>query len=553
LRGPRIPSGAGVFGYFVRHGTAANLLLALMILSGLWAVNNLRVQLWPDVVVNSVDVTVRWRGAGPEQMDRAVVQPLLAALRDVDGVARTTSRAQENRARLRLEFEPGQDMTAAAEAVGAAVSGVTSLPRGADPPEVRRRAWRDRVTDIALHGPVGHDQIARLADELAERLRAEGLPSVRVRGAPPPVIRVSVPERSLMRHDLSLREAADAVSDAVRSDPGGESAGARVSTGAERRTPEALGDAVLRADPDGEALRLRDVARIEDASARHGARFYVEGEAAATVRVMRGAEGDSLAILDTIRGVLAEMEPTLPAGVETELIWTLAKMIDQRIALLLDNAALGLALVLGVLFLFLSARTAFWVALGIPAALLAAVAGMWLAGMSLNMVSVFALILTLGIVVDDAIVVGEHADALARGGGLTPETAAERAARRMSGPVFSSALTTVIAFGGLMAIGGAFGRVIQEIPMAVSLVLIASLAECFLVLPNHMRHAAAGLQRRRLYDAPSRAVNRGFDAVRERAFRPLMAWVIRLRYPPFPATPPCWRGRSGRTRSSRSP
>ncbi|MGM0586313.1 MAG: efflux RND transporter permease subunit [Pseudomonadota bacterium] len=524
-------SGAGIFGYFVRHATAANLLLALMILAGLAALQGLRTQLWPDLSINAVSVSVTWRGASPEQMDRAVVAPLYPALREVEGVTRIASTAREGRAWMRLEFEPGRDMTAATEAVGTAVNGVTGLPAGAEPPVIRRVAWRQRVTDVAVYGPVGHAQIARLADELAQRLRAEGLSRVSVQGAPPPLIRVSAPERALIRHDLSLQEIAAAVADATQSDPGGKSAGARVSTGAERRAPEELGDAVIRGGAEGEKLRLRDVARVEDAGALEGVRYYAEGHPAARVRVERGAQGDAVAMLETVRRVVAEFEPGLPEGVEAELVWTLAGMIESRIALLLDNAALGLALVLGVLFLFLSARTALWVAVGIPAALLAGLAGMWAAGMTLNMVSVFALILTLGMVVDDAIVVGEHADTLARRRGLSPAAAAETAARRMAGPVVCSTLTTIIAFAGLTTIGGSYGRMVADIPLAVGLVMLASLAECFLVLPNHMRHAAGAAGRRGWIDAPSRLVNRGFEAARVRAFRPLMARVIRLRYP----------------------
>jgi multidrug efflux pump subunit AcrB len=183
------------------------------------------------------------------------------------------------------------------------------------------------------------------------------------------------------------------------------------------------------------------------------------------------------------------------------------------------------------LFLFLNARTAFWVAAGIPVALIAAIALMYAAGITLNMISLFALIITLGIVVDDAIVVGEHADYRYRTLGEDPVTAAENAASRMAAPVFSATITTVLAFAGLVFVGGRFGELIADIPFTVIVVLLASLVECFLILPRHMAHALTHSAKEHWYDKPSRVVNRGFEWVRETAFRPLMAWVIWARYP----------------------
>ncbi|MEP5153545.1 efflux RND transporter permease subunit, partial [Planktotalea sp.] len=234
-----------------------------------------------------------------------------------------------------------------------------------------------------------------------------------------------------------------------------------------------------------------------------------------------------------VEEVAAQMEETLPAGVTLELIRTRAEAISGRLNLLLDNALTGLALVVLLLFLFLNARTAFWVAAGIPVALFAAIALMYVGGLTINMISLFALIITLGIVVDDAIVVGEHADYRARELNETPVVAAENAARRMAMPVFSATLTTVIAFFGLVSIGGRFGSLIGDIPFTVIAVLLASLAECFLVLPNHMSHALAHSTKRHWYDMPSRVVNIGFEWVRDKLFKPLMAGVIWARYAVF--------------------
>ena len=197
--------------------------------------------------------------------------------------------------------------------------------------------------------------------------------------------------------------------------------------------------------------------------------------------------------------------------------------------MLLENGLTGLGLVVLLLFLFLNARTAFWVAAGIPTAMLAAITVMYFAGITINMISLFALIITLGIVVDDAIVVGEHADHRARMG-LEPYEAAESAAKRMALPVFAATLTTIIAFFGLVVIGGRFGDLIADIPFTVVAVLAASLVECFLILPNHMAHSLKHVGNNYWYDWPSRIVNFGFDWFREKIFGPFTRLVISSRY-----------------------
>jgi multidrug efflux pump subunit AcrB len=523
----------GVLAYFVRHRTAANLLLIAMLVFGAAAGLKIRKQYYPDIVVDSVEVSVAWRGAGPEAVDSAVVGLLQPALLAVDGVHTTWSTAREGGASITMEFTPGWDMARAAEEVKAAVDSVTNLPAEAKEPKVRRRAWRDRVTDVVLHGPVGAEQLGRLTDEFTGRLFSAGVTQASIRGVASPVVRVSVPEAALIRHDVTLQQIADAIAEEAEADPAGDvgSGAARLRTGVEKRSAEEVGGLAVRVNPDGSRLLVRDVARVEVEGVDRGRAYYTGGEPAISVRIDRTEQGDAIDIQRVVERVAAEMAPTLPQGVKIELIRKRADAITARLDILLDNGLLGLGLVLALLFLFLSARTAFWVAVGIPASMLATVGLMYVFGLTINMVSLFALIICLGIVVDDAIVVGEHADTLARKKGLSPEAAAEQAARRMAAPVFSASITTVIAFAALTLIGEGFGRFIADIPFTVSVVLLASLVECFLILPAHMRHALAAQDRAPWYDAPSRAFNRGFGWFRERLFRPFMAGVIRLRYP----------------------
>ncbi len=524
--------GTGIIGYMVRHRTAANLLLVLMLVGGIAAGLKIRTQFFPDVVLETVTVRIAWPGAGPDDMDRAVVALLEPALRAVEGVESSYSVSTEGSARITLDFEPGTDMGRATDDVKAVVDATRNLPKNAEEPVIRRWAYRDRVTDVVLYGPAGIEQLSRYAEELQARLFREGVTRTSIRGVADPVIRVSVPEAMLIRHDLTLRQIADTVAAESAADPAGDvgTGGARVRAGVERRSAELVGDIAIRSLPDGSRLYLRDVARIRTEGVEQGTAYFRKADPAVVVRVERSAQGDAIDIQDLVQRIVDEMRPTLPRDVTIQLTRTRAQAIKDRLQILLDNGLVGLALVLGFLFLFLSARTAFWVAVGIPTAMAATVALIYVAGLTLNMVSLFALIICLGIVVDDAIVVGEHTDFLARRG-LRPAEAAIAAARRMWAPVFSASITTVIAFLALVVVGGRFGNLIADIPFTVSVVLIASLAEAFLILPAHMRHALAAGEARPWYDAPSRFFNRGFTWFRDGPFRRFVRLVITLRYP----------------------
>lgn len=522
----------GLFRYFTRHKTAANLVLVLMLAAGLIAAPRMHAQFFPDVVIDNVVVSVPWAGAGSSDVDSAIVQVLEPVLMAVDGVTSTTARAAEGRATITLEFEPGWDIDQAAADVQDALDTVTTLPDDAEDPRVTRSAWRDRVTNVIISGPVAIEQLALFTDEFVSRLFAAGITRATIQGIASPEISIEVPAMRLVQYDVTLAEIAQAIQTSVAADPSGELAGGsqRVRTGQARRTPEEIAAIALRSSADGRTLTVGDVATVRAEGIDRDRAYFVGDRQAIVVRVDRSEAGDAIGIQDRVEAVASDMMLSLPQGVSIDLANARAAAISGRLNLLVHNGAQGLALVLVLLFLFLNARTALWVAAGIPVSMLTAVAVMYVSGMSLNMISLFALIITLGIVVDDAIVVGEHADWRYRTLKEGPYEAAENAATRMGMPVLAASLTTITAFGGLMVIGGRFGDMIADIPWTVIAVLVASLLECFLILPNHMAHALAGSAKEHWYDWPSRMVNKGFDAFRDRLFHPFMRLVIRARY-----------------------
>ncbi|RLJ51746.1 multidrug efflux pump subunit AcrB [Litoreibacter meonggei] len=533
MKGTIASKTGGFLSYFTRHRTAANLLLVMMIAIGAAAVPRMNTQFFPDVVIDNVSVSVKWDGAGADDVDGAIVQLLEPALLAVEGVESSNSQSREGSANISLEFEPDWDMSRATDDVQVAVDSVTNLPDDAEEPNVRRGAWRDRVTDVVISGPVSVDQLGRFADEFVTRLFAAGVTRATIRGVAAPETIVEVSSLSLIRNDVTMAEIAEAIRGEASADPAGDvdGANARVRTGVAKRSADQISGIVLRSNADGSKLTIGDVATILVEGTDRERAYFVGENSAMSVRIDRSNRGDAIAIQAKVQDVANELELTLPEGTKVELIRTRSEAISGRLNILLDNGLVGLGLVVLLLFLFLNARTAFWVAAGIPVAMLGAIALMYAAGITINMVSLFALIITLGIVVDDAIVVGEHADFRATRLGEDPATAAENAARRMAQPVFAATLTTVIAFFGLVAVGGRFGDLIADIPFTVIVVLIASLVECFLILPHHMSHALAAQAKDRWYDWPSRTVTRGFDWAREKLFRPFIAGVIWARYP----------------------
>ena len=523
----------GIISYFTRHPTLANLILVVLLAAGLITAPKMRNQFFPDVVFETVSVNVKWPGAGAEDIDRSIVQFLEPVLMSIEGVDSTSSQSKEGSTSIKLTFDSGWDMSRATDDIQEAVDSVSELPEDAEDPSVRRGGWRDRVADAIISGPVSFEQLGQFADEMVVRLFAAGVTKTTVSGFAAPETIVEISSINLIKNDLSMVEIAKAIKGEASTDPAGDVTGSnsRVRTGVAKRTAEQIRGIALRSNPDGSKLLIGDVARVSVGEKNRNRAYFVNKDPAISVTIERSSQGDAIEIQEIVEDVAAELQSILPARVSIELIRARAEAITGRISILLENGLLGLGLVVLLLFLFLNARTAIWVAAGVPVAMAGAVALMYAAGLTFNMISLFALIITLGIVVDDAIVVGEHADFRFKKLGEDPTTAAENAAKRMASPVFCATITTIIAFFGLVAIGGRFGSLIADIPYTVVVVLLVSFVECFLILPHHMAHALKSASKERWYDFPSRTINKGFEFLKENIFRKLMTLIIRFRYP----------------------
>lgn len=479
----------GIINLFVRHRNASNLLMAGMIIAGLFALSRLNTQFFPTIGIDFIAVTVVWSGASAADVENNIVSAADREVRHLDSVKRVVSIAREGAGLVFIEFEPGTNMDTAYANVETAISSITTFPEGSKDPIIQRIVPYDTISRIVISGDIGEAALKALAKRVRDDLIARGIDKVEFFGARSEELWVEIHPRTLRQLDLSLGDIAARIKESSQDSPAGTVAGGtekQIRSLGLARDARAIGDIEIRASEGGEKIYLRDVARVTDNFAESNPVGLRKGRPAIELHVQRATSADALKVAALVDAYVTEVVPTLPPSVQLETFDVQAGLIRDRINLLLRNGAGGLVLVLLVLFVFLHARVAIWVAIGIPAALMATFMFMLASGQTINMLSLFALIMMLGIIVDDAIVVGEHSAAL-RERGFSPADAAAGGAQRMLAPVMAASLTTIAAFVPIMMIGDVIGQVVHAIPMVVIAVLIASLIECFLVLPGHMR------------------------------------------------------------------
>ncbi len=521
---------APIVSFFVRHGTASNLLMVTMILAGLFALMRLNIQFFPSIEVPAVTVSVAWPGASAADVERNILEPLEPALRFIDGVEKMISQAQEGAATITLEFAPSADMQKAQSDVEQAVATVTTLPDDSLQPKITRRARYERVGNIAVTGPFSEKVIKDYAKKIRDGLLAAGIDKVDMVGVRDEEIWVQVRERDFRRLDLTPGEIAQKIRQETRDLPSGTLKGdieLQLRTLAERRELETLREIEVKSGTDGAKVRLGELARVEAAFDKDDAVGKAGGHFAVELQVRRALTADTLETMERMNAYLERIAPTLPAGLVVRQYAVRGESVTKRIGILIKNGLQGLILVLIILFIFLNARIAFWVAAGIPVALLATLAVMLLTGQTINMVSMFALIMMLGIIVDDAIVVGEEV-ASRQEAGMSRLEAAESGALRMLSPVLAATLTTMAAFAPMFLIRDRIGDILSAIPLVVLAVLIASLIECFLILPGHLRHGFGKIRRE-----PNRyrqAFDKGFRRFREGPFGSFVRLTYNWRY-----------------------
>lgn len=521
--------GGGLISTFVRHDTAPNLLMVIMLLIGVYSIIKLNRQFFPDFDLPNITVTVAWPGASAEDVETNILDALEPELRFLDGVDNVTSYAREGVATVLMEFETSADMQKAQSDVEQAVSRVTTFPEDAERPLVSRIARYDRVARISISGPFSEKVLKTYAKQLRDGLLNAGIDRVTLEGSRDEEVWIRLRESDLRRLGLTLADVAQRIKDNTQDSPAGRLQGQtdmQLRAKSDRKTPREIGLIEIKSTSDGRKIFLRDIAEIDTRFERDGKIGLVSGKQAVQLTVQRAITADTIKTMTAMKKYIAEIGPTLPETLQVKVYDVRAKLVEGRLFILIENGIQGLAFVLAMLFIFLNARIAFWVAMGIPVALAATLGVMLVTGQSINMVSMFALIMMLGIIVDDAIVVGEHAATL-EAEGYSRRFSAETSANHMFAPVTAAMLTTTAAFLPIFFISGIMGSIMSGIPLVVIAAIIASLVEVFLVLPGHLRHGRAG---HRGVSKPRAAFDRGFAWFRDNIFGRLISLAFDWRY-----------------------
>lgn len=481
-----------IIGWWANNPVAANLLMAGILLSGFLGFSAMEREAFPTFKDNSVSIEVIWPGAAPQEVEEQILFRIEEALKDIDNVYRVYSTAQESYARLDVYTYANVPIEEFLNEVKNAVDSVTSLPRDIENPRVRQRIFRGEMIRVAVHGDLNERTLNRLAEDLRDEIAALPYVSiVELFGTRREEVSIELSEEAMRRYAVSFSEVAAAIrsssinlsSGRVRTETGDVVLRARNLADNE----EEFGSIVIRQNADGAVTRVRDVARVIDGFEDEEILATMNGEPSVLLQVLSTDNMQVVKTSDAVRAWMDERQKTLPNGVSLTIWFDTADVYKSRMATIGDSAYLGLILVFLVLILSLRPKVALWVTIGIAVAFMGTFALLPANDVSLNILSTFAFLLVLGIVVDDAIVVGEsiHQQTHRMGGG--PEGAIE-GAFVVSKPVFFAVMTTMIAFAPWFFISGTDAQVTRQLSIVITLALVISLIEAFLILPAHLRN-----------------------------------------------------------------
>ena len=484
---------AGPIAYMAGNGVAANLFMFAILAAGLIALSGLERESWPVLAFNHIEVSVAYPGATPDEVEESIVVKIEEQVSSLDGVLAVKSVAAPGIASVRIEVQSGTDIPLAIDEIESAVARIQSFPAGAERPEITEMTSRQSIIRLVVYGDIPERSLKELAYQIEDELAS--LPTVSLvetSGVRNYEISIEVPLNRLRALGLTLDDIAAAVGRSSLDLSAGSidtpNSQVRIRTLGQRYDQQDFEDIVVLARSDGTVVRLGDIATVRDDFQDVDLLVRHEDKPAAFVEVSR-VEGEHVmdvatAVHEHVANVIA---PSLPEGVEVDILNDESQVYSERANLLLKNGGLGLLLVLVSLALFLEIRLAVWVVVGLATSFVGTLAVMLLLDVAINTISLFVFVLAIGIIVDDAIVVAEQIH-LERYRGTPGVVAAIRGARRIKGPLTFAVLTSVVAFTPVFFIPGGIGQVWQALPIMIIAMLMISLFESLLILPNHLSH-----------------------------------------------------------------
>jgi multidrug efflux pump subunit AcrB len=528
----------GPIAWMVRNPVAANLLMLFLLIGGGLVAMTIKQEVFPEFDLDMISISVPYPGASPEEVEKGVLLALEEEVRGIDGVKEVRATAREGAGSVVIDLLGGADGNKVLQDVKNAVDRITTFPEETERPTVSLLAARSEVMTIAIHGDHQEAVIRGLAAEVRDRLLSDKrITYAELSGVRPLEISVEIPQQTLRAHGLTLGAVAARIRRASVELPGG---GVKTASGeilvrvAERRDwGQQFARLPVVTRPDGTTVLLGEIARVTDGFADTDQESFYNGQRAAMIKVYRVGDQTPIAVADAVFEIMKRLkrQQEIPANVSFSVLNDRSNHYRQRMRLLLKNAAMGLALVLLLLGTFLEIRLAFWVTMGIPISFMGAFMILPAADVTINMISMFAFIVSLGIVVDDAIVVGENIYTN-RQKGMPFVEAAIRGVREVATPVIFSVLTNIVAFLPMMFVPGFMGKLFRVIPVVVISVFAISLVEALVILPAHLAHARAakttGL-RGKLH-AMQQSVGRALERFIEGTYKPFLMRALRYRY-----------------------
>jgi len=518
--------------WFTEHPTAANLLLVLIFAAGLMAAPTLKRETFPDFRPVEAEISMVYRGASAEDVEDALCRRIWDAVESVENLDELVCTAQGGIARATATMAAGGDSGRFVNDLRTEVTAVDDFPDQADPVIVRELHRTDNVTSVAVAGDMPAAHLERYAAELRDRLSAlPGVAKVTVFGFGKRQYLITVPRAVLEQHGLTVASLAGMIGAQSVDRPLGElkTPDREISLRFvdERRSVAGLSELVVLSRPNGAELTLGEIAAITEAFAPEEERAFLDGQRAVFLQVDKSLGADALDVFDRVGELVAAERAALPDSLRVEVVKDMTSIVRDRLTMLVRNGVIGLILVVAVMSLFFRPGFAIWAAMGLPVAFMGAFAAMALQGLSLNMMTLVALLMAIGIVMDDSIVISDSiAEAAARGASRT-EAAVKGTLAVLPG-VLSSFATTIAVFGPLAFLAGELGAILKVIPLVLIAALAASLAEAFWVLPHHLSHGLKGEGK-----PPSRfraGFDKRFDRFRERRIGALADLAIRHRY-----------------------
>jgi multidrug efflux pump subunit AcrB len=530
----------GAISWMAGHSVTANLLMLVLLVGGLIFSLKIKKEVFPDYELDMVNITVPYPGASPEEIERGIILAIEEAILDLEGIKKVTSSAKEGVAQITAEIHEGEDIQAIAQDIKNEVDRITSFPEEAEEPQVVIAKRKRFVVSLALYGNESERVLRELAEVVRDRLLQDpAITQVELVGIRPLEISIEIPQNNLRTYNLTLGEVAQRIRQASVELPGGaiksERGDVLLRVKERRDYGREFAQIPIVTTQDGTRVLLEDIATIRDGFEETDNFATYNGKQAVLIEVYRVGDQTPTSVSQAVREQLAIINSQiLPKGVTLESRYDRSDIYQQRMDLLLNNGYLGLGLVFILLAVFLEARLAFWVSLGIPISFLGSLMILPVFGISVNLVSLFAFIVTLGIVVDDAIVVGENIY-YQHQMGLSWLEAAVTGAREIAMPVTFSVLTNMVAFLPMLFIPGFMGKVFKQIPIVVISVFSISLIESLFILPAHIGHHK-GRTRSGVFGwlhESQQRFSRFFSRMVQTRYGPLLDLALHYRYVTF--------------------